>query len=216
MSATQVEVNVKELDAVLADIREQALSGKKTMGHLKWFKDIDGDELDSLMEGHDAVEEVSSAILRAISNDPVAIGATDGTQVISNAKDTFPGGIDDDFVNWGADEASDPTGEIKTKVYELVQDATFAQVFGAFGVPTEKLCLTQSQIVEFCRKHRDKLRTEGCATFFPFQSRGKFFVACVDFDDRGRLEVGVYRFEYGGVWLAGYQRRVVVPQLKTL
>ena len=74
------------------------------------------------------------------------------------------------------------------------------------------MCLTQAQIVEFCRTEKDKL-SQDWYTFFLFKVGGEFFVAFVYFVVGGQLRVGSYRFSRDGVWNAEYRHRIVVPQL---
>ena len=115
--------------------------------------------------------------------------------------------IDKDFIDWGANEQKGKTKKQKVDVLEMIKDATFKQMFDKSQV------LTQEQILYFVKNHKDKLRTEGYATFFLFESKGNFFVAFVGFRFGGRLRVSVYRFGRSGVWYAEYRHRVVVPQL---
>ncbi|HSX24688.1 MAG TPA: hypothetical protein VLG69_01855 [Candidatus Andersenbacteria bacterium] len=212
-------IDTTELDFVLGTLREQALSGEITLDQLRWYSNLTREQRDALMEDEeededdDEQDQAPIDILRPILSS-LTLAATDGTETIPNAASVFTGYIDPDFRNWGADEASGPTAETPVVVHEMVKDTTFAQMFGSLGVPTEQLCMTQSQIIRFCQDHRQHLRTGGYATFFLFKSRGKFFVAVVYFRGDGRLEVGVCQFEYDLVWYADRRRRVVVPQLE--
>ncbi|KKT26652.1 MAG: hypothetical protein UW11_C0007G0001, partial [Parcubacteria group bacterium GW2011_GWA2_43_9b] len=93
------------------------------------------------------------------------------------------------------------------------KDATFSQMFGDLSSDVRRLCLTQHQIKNFVKKHRNWLRTEGYATFFLFESKGHFFVASVDVHSGGRLYVSVRLFGSAHVWDAELRRRLVVPKL---
>ncbi|MEK7125292.1 MAG: hypothetical protein AAB880_00040 [Patescibacteria group bacterium] len=161
-----------------------------------------------------AVEAESRPILRLISGrETLVIDETDGTELIFAAKDMFPGGIDPDFVRWGANEASGPAPATPVAVHELACNATFAQMFGSIPADPNRLCFTQSQILGFVKKHRNWLRTDGYGTFFLFKSQGELFVAGVLFRGRGALDAFVHRFECGSVWFAEYRHRIVLPQL---
>ncbi len=153
--------------------------------------------------------------VRLISNDEALIlGATDGKEVLADAKDVFAY-IDSAFRLWGTDAPGPTTKEMPVQVYELVKDATFAQMFGSISTDPNKLCLTQAQIKDFVKGHRRWLQTDGYATFFLFKSHEHFFVACVYVRvySGGELRVRVLRFERDDVRYAVYRRRVVVPQL---
>lgn len=215
--ATRTNVNVQELDALLATAREKGLSGERTLADFQWFLDLSRDGLDELRgtEQEDTPEETPTDILSLVPTGALTLDVTDGTQIIAHADEVFKAWIDGDFRNYGADEKSGPTLETPVAVYEMAKDATFKQMFTSLGAPREKLCLTQSQIIGYVQKHREHLRKEGYATLFLFKSNGKFFVAGVRFHG-SHLEVFVRQFEYDRVLYAGLRPRVVVPQLETL
>ena len=151
-------------------------------------------------------------ILHLLTEEPLTIGPTDGSEILANADDVFSY-IDPDFRGWKADEPGEATGAVPAKVYELAQNADFAKMFGTLSGDTAKLCLTQAQIKAFVKQHRNWLRTDGYATFFLFKSNGKFFVAVVYFYGVGRLKIDVGHFEDDYVWDAEDRHRLVVPQL---
>jgi hypothetical protein len=141
----------------------------------------------------------------------ILIDACDGKEILADAKDVFKSGIDSDFKNWNTNKPGKNTEETAVQVHEIVKDSTFAQMFGSFGTDLDKLCLTQSQIKNFCKKNPNWLRTDGYATFFLFKVGDQFFVAYVYVDSDGFC-VDVLRFEYVYVWNAVYAPRFVVPQ----
>jgi len=140
---------------------------------------------------------------RLYEAEKIEIGATDGTETFVSPG-LFTGGV------YGVDlsgVAGKPTPATKATVWEMILDGIFAQLFGSLGEARRRW--TQAQVVEFCRLHRDKLRTEGYATFFELEGG---FVASVYVDDDGRLEVDVCHFSDDDVWYAEYRHRIVVPQ----
>ncbi len=156
---------------------------------------------------------IADSVLKLLSfGSPVIIDAVDGSETLSKAKEMFAW-IDSDFIGYGADEVGPATKETPVAVYEMAKDTTFAEIFGSLGQNLDRLCLTQAQIKNFVKKHRNWLRTDGYGTFFLFKSKNNFFVARVGLDSDGGLGVGVGRFEVDSVWYAGYRHRVVVPQL---
>jgi len=141
-----------------------------------------------------------------------------GKRLISEATGVFTGFIDRDFIRYDTNEPGDETPETRCEVYDLVEDADYATMFGSIADNVETICLTQDQIITFCENNPDALSPNG-VTFFPFKSEKKvdegepekaFFVA-----DVGRfgakLEAGVGRFEDDSTWYAEYGYRVVVP-----
>lgn len=136
----------------------------------------------------------------------VEISATDGKETLAEATNVFTGGI------YYAKKrgSSKKTEKTTVTVHEIVKDGTYAQIFG--GGNLKRLCLEESQIVAFCRDHRNLLRTEGYGTFFLFKGEDAwFFIAVVDIDD-GRLRVDVNDFSRCHVWSASSRHRVIVPQ----
>ena len=159
--------------------------------------------------------EIVRGCLKLISGaETITLDSTDGTETIAKAKDTFNGYLDSDFRNWGLDVASQPTKEQKVSVHEMIKDGTFSQIFNGLSANLDSLCLTQAQIINFVKKYRKWLRTEGYGTFFLFKRGEDFFVAYVRVSDDGSLYVRVHKLARGNVWRAGYRHRVVVPQLE--
>lgn len=144
--------------------------------------------------------------MKIISN--VTLKASRGKATIARANDVFAGCVDSDFENWGTDRKEKDAPETELAVCELTEDGTFAQIFSK----PEEMCLTQGQIVEFCRSHKDQLQKDWYA-FFLFKVGDEVFVANVYFVDRGRLGAGVFRFSHGHAWRAEHRRRIVIPQL---
>ena len=183
-------------------------NGNITFEQVKWFNNLSYEQRQALM-GKQIEKEM---ILRLISGaEELKLDAVDGKQTIHDSKGVFVY-IDGDFKNYGANTVGSSTKEISVDVYEMVKNATFAQMFGSLGNDLDKLCLTQHQILNFISKNRNQLRSGGNATFFLFKSGENFFVANVDVNSDG-LHVDVNRFENVGVWDAGRLPRVVVPQL---
>jgi len=150
-------------------------------------------------------------ILRLLKGESPFIDAVNGEETLAQAKDVFSSGIDLDFKKWGTDQPGIATEETPVQVYEMAQDATFAQIFSSLG-DLDKLCLTQHQIKNFCKKHPDCLRSDGFVTFgfvtcFLFKVGNKYFVAHVS-----GLYIYVYRLKDGTVWKAETPHCVVVPQ----
>ena len=150
--------------------------------------------------------------------DTVTLYSCNGSKFIANAKDVFKSYIDSDFKNFDLDKSGAATNETQVSVYEmakskrLTKDATLVQMFTSLNSDLNTLCLSQSQIIDFCEKNADKLHQED-VTFFLFKENNEFFVALVHVHSDG-LSVFVHRLEYGDMWLSSGALRLVVPQLK--
>ncbi len=136
----------------------------------------------------------------------------DGKETLATAKEVFLSGIDRDFEKRGINNAGIATKEQAVNVYEMVEDSTFELMFSSLKADFDKLCLTQAQIKNFCKKHPNWLRKDGYATFFLCKVYEQFFVVVVDEDSDG-LGVRVRRFEDDRVWYAEDPIRMVVPRL---
>ncbi len=131
---------------------------------------------------------------------------------IANAKKVFSY-IDSDFEAWGLNKVSAKADATEFAVLEMEKDGTFKDIFGSISSNLDSMCLTQAQIVEFCKKHKDKLRTEWYGNFFLFKVGDEFFVAGVSVGVDGGLSVDADRFSDDYVWYADVGHRIVVPQL---
>lgn len=158
------------------------------------------------------------AILRLISSagETLVIDPTTGVETILASAGVFAD-IDPNFRAWGVDEPSGPTPATPVMPYELTRDASSRQVFSP---NPDKLCLTQSQILGFGRKHRRQvaeLLRRYSLMLFLFRSKGKRFVAIVSLDSGG-LRAGLGEYDRGGLWrVDGCSRQpcVIIPATVT-
>lgn len=205
---TLEQKSADNLAGLQIDLLQRLRNGNMSWEQIDWWRNLPFEEREKLM-GKQPEREL---ILKLISGiETLVLDACDGKETLAGAKDVFKSGIDDDFKNWGLNKPSVATEKTPVEVHELVKDATFAQMFGSLGTDLDKLCLTQSQIKNFCKKHSKWLRTDGYATFFLFKEGDQFFVAYVHVISDG-LCVPVLRFEYGDVWDAVHALRFVIPQ----
>lgn len=153
-----------------------------------------------------------SKFVELLSIPDLVIESLDGRKTIAEAGDIFKSYLDSDFKNWGLDNFSEKTEEAPVQVYEMVQNASFSQMFKSLSNNLDDLRLTQHQIINFCEKYPNNFRQDGYGDFFLFKENDEYFVAFVCVDSGG-LIVLVNRFEDGCVWSAGDRLRVVVPQL---
>ena len=170
--------------------------------------------------------EEGNEYLRCLSvgNHPI-VKACDGSKTFSKAKDVFPGWIDSDFVSWNANGNGVATPKMFTPVFEQIKDGTFGQILGidvnnlfnpnfADIKKLRQMIMTPHQIIDFCINNRTWLKSDGSATFFPYESHHRvFFFASVRFSPDGLLGVDVGRFEYSSERGADIRRRFVLSRL---
>ena len=169
-----------------------------------------------------AIKEIKKGgnILKFLAiSEKLSLSKSDGQATIAKAEDVFKSWIDSDFQNWGLNKESKATPETEIEVYEMVKNANFKDIFTSLSDDLNLLCLTQSQIIDFCKKHRNHLRQDGNATLFLTKkdfgkpaTEDNLFVVDVSVGSDG-LRVCVYHFGRAYVWHADYRHRVVVPNL---
>ena len=98
-------------------------------------------------------------------------------------------------------------------VYEAKKNATLEEIFGLLGTDLDKLCLTQAQIKNFCKKYPKWLCKNGDPTFFLFKIENQFFVVYVCVDPEASLYVFADSLKYSRVWFSKNYHRLIVPQL---
>lgn len=157
----------------------------------------------------------------------LTIEALDGKLRIADAKNVFKSYIDPDFKSSELDQYGPATPKMSVTVREIIENATFMQMFTSIGRKLSKLVMTQAQIINFCEKHGDHLCQEGSSTFFLTETKLNFsqklyrflfdrkfgyYVTHVYVSSDG-LDVNVNRLEDDCVWRDGPRRRLVSPQL---
>jgi hypothetical protein len=155
-------------------------------------------------------QDVMNDRLTLISGkEPLVLGPTHGQETLARAADVFRY-IDSNFEHWSCDMAGPPTKEAPVQVFEMVRDSTFQEMFGGFGVPLDRLALTQAQIKQFVKRYPDWLKKGGNGTFFLFKVGNEFIAAAVYLFRDGRLGVRVRRLSLERVFRAQKRHRIVV------
>jgi len=168
--------------------------------------------VESLFEENKTSKENPSITQLISSNEKLMIEALDGKTHIAGAKNVFKSYIDSDFKNFGLNQPGLATAETLVDVSEIVENATFTQIFTSITTDLDKLVLTQNQIIRFCEKHPTWLRQDGYGTFFLIKENNEYFVVSVYVYSNGLLVI-VLRLVSFIVWFGVYRHRVVSPQL---
>ncbi len=98
-----------------------------------------------------------------------------GYSTISQAKDVFPyAGTDIEYRNINNEQKAKK--ETIVNIYESKKGiVSFSQVFNPLNEDLNKLCLTQGQVVNFCRKKSQHL-CQGGPTFFLIKENDEFLI----------------------------------------
>lgn len=151
-----------------------------------------------------------STCLKLISHEEtLLLGPTDGLETLAHAKDLFRY-VDSNFERWNCCAGEPPTTETPVRVYEVVSNSTFQEMFCSLGIPLDRLALTQAQIKQFVRRYREWLKRGGNGTFFLFNTNEEYFVAAVYLFLDGRLGARARRFTLDRVFRAKKGHRLVV------
>lgn len=151
------------------------------------------------------------------SDNVLTIESRGGSATIAKAKKTFTSSIDPRFRSRGFNKLSQATKEINVKVYALMNRRTFIKAYGELSKNLNKnldeLCLSQSQIIYFCKSYPAKMRPERYGrygTFFLFKENGEYFVAKIVKDADG-FNASVLNYYDPKVSYEEYHYLFVVP-----
>ena len=189
------------------DLLSKLRNGNITFDQVKWFNNLTFDQREVLM-GKQSKKVLYPKLLS--ETETLMLDTLDGEETLVTAREVFPSSLDDDFENSSTNKAGIATKETVVDIYKQVLDGTFAQMLASLGTDLDKLCLTQAQIKNFCKKYANWLCTDGYATFFLFKVEDQFFIARVRMYIGG-LRSRVFRFEF--VCPAKNFDRMVVPRL---
>lgn len=206
---TLEQKTAQDLAGLQIDLLSKLRNGNITFEQVEWFRNITFEQREALM----GKQPESALFWKLISGaETLTLDALDGKETLANAKEVFPSGIDSDFKKWGTNKAGIATKEQAVDVCELVRDGTLKKMIRSLGTDLDKLCLTQAQIKNFCRKHPDWLHEGMHETLFLFKVEDQYFVAEV-YESTDGLCLRVLPLSCGNFWHASNSTRLVVPRL---
>ena len=141
-------------------------------------------------------------LARLFKDENIVVGSTTGLETIAES-DIFKGRV---YLDTLPSVSGSPTLVMNVDIYEVGGDGTFVDFFGSFGDGRKRW--QESQVVQFCRDHCDKIRPGSYVTLFELDSG---FVVGILIDDDNRLRAFVRSLSYPAVWQAYYRRRLMVP-----
>ena len=145
---------------------------------------------------------------RLFTEETLVVGPTDG-EPITQAIDVF-GYINCNFKCWRLDVKSPPTKETTLHIFQMIRDGKLHDILESLG-EGKLIFWEESQVVQFCKEHRNRLRPRGGVTFFPIT---KAFVIGVTIMFNDELGANIYRDDRDSpVWHAEHQDRLVIPLL---
>lgn len=166
-----------------------------------------------LSEGEEGLFE------RVYGDEKLLIEATDGKGIITQARDVFTGGIKHSYQELNI-LVQQPTEEVEVIIMNLLMEGMFVSAVKSQAIPLEQLWFTQSQVIAFAKKYKDKLWNGLCGTFLLFKKNSNIFatqdnllVADISMCHDG-LSVFNFKYEYFQFYGGGFGRchRFVYPK----
>ncbi len=160
--------------------------------------------------------ETKNCILKCVSGEEALMVKNNSKEIIAAATKVFAV-IDSEFNSYDLRVCEQENHERRVAVYEMVKgnDLNFEKIFTSFNVSLQKIIMTQSQIIDFCRRHPKHLHKHGLATLFLLEKysglRAEYSVVRVFIGCNGALSIVSASLWDKTIWRGGVRRRVVIP-----
>ena len=154
-----------------------------------------------------------NSVTRLISKEgEIFIDHCDGTKTIASSEDVFDLCIGGNCLKEDFNIISKSTKKIQVSVSEVIKNSTLVHIFGCLDKnhDLDELCLTQHQISDFCRDHRDLLRGDTYGTLFLTKTGVNYYVLHVIMLGGG---LAIHRHHLGDStihWKSACLHRVIV------
>ena len=158
------------------------------------------------------------SILRLISGGSnLRIEALDGKEYIAGSKISLCDSTNvQNFEGWGLNQAGSETPETLFDVTELVGYGTFKEIYLSISNDLEKIVMSQHQIIRFCEKYSEWLRSDTLANYFLIKVKGVYFVISLYMNSSRDLSARVYpiRLEFLNGPSGNRYHRFITPRLR--
>jgi hypothetical protein len=145
---------------------------------------------------------------------PLIIDECSGNEIFKNASDVFD---DRNMANiFELFDCSNSREAVLVEVYGVnkTHHITFQRIFNALSADLNMLCLTEHQIIKFCKKYKSWLSDEDGITNFLFKKNNDYLLAYVYRGSMDQLDLNITHLNYDdNMPLPRKGCRVVVPQL---
>jgi hypothetical protein len=118
---------------------------------------------------------------------------------------------DINFAVYDLNRPEKSTPKTVVQIKKISKSATASVIFESLSSNLDTLCLSQAQIIYFCRNYRSKLSLNG-ATIFLIKEYGRYFAVYVRYTSVG-LRVFVQHLEDNHIWHGEGGYYVVIPQI---
>jgi len=141
---------------------------------------------------------------------PLIIGSTDGSRIITQARDVFTDSISPHFRKWKINKPVGPTNKTIMRAYKITRSTTYTEMFTSIDSDIRSLCMTPHQIIDFCQEYFEwTVEYQGRSTIFLVKSNGFFFVPHVFWNHKG-LSIGINEYSSALDWRPDYNHRLLI------
>jgi len=163
-----------------------------------------------------------SNILKFISvGHNIVIPELFNSRTILGANDTFSS------IGYGFKELSKPLsilprliGPTRTDVFEIVQSAEPEEIFKSLlkNQSIDRLCLSQHQVIDFCKTHRNWLAKDYLTNFFLIKNQEMEITSAnnlsvVAVNGTENLRICRFEFDYKSICSGMFPHRFIVPRI---
>lgn len=155
---------------------------------------------------------VSSSVLQYISDgQEIIIPPCDGREKFGQTKKVFVT-VAKKLTGREVIQNDEPTDATPVAVHQLIDDATFAQMF----LSKEEVLFTEMQIIEFSKVYPNWLQTGDGATFLLFKDNKEITVATIFVNPNKTLWLDYRDFYSSTIWKEKNGHRIVIPKSKNV
>lgn len=190
------------------DYLNKLRSGSLSFNQAKWWNNL-------LYEQRELVMGKSPGNLKLVTEGTgFFIDETDGYEKFTTS-DAF-GHISDfaDYQKVLQSPIHQPKPKTPVNVYKIIKDSKFTQLFGGLSLDLNKLCFTESQIVNFVVKYPFWFNDNKGGTFFLLNLFGKYFIASVYFADgpeKNNIWLRLYKLDLSKPWMEKDNHFLITP-----
>lgn len=214
MSKTLGQYTADDLAGLQIDLMSKLRKGNLLYEEIKWFNNLSDTERSFLFKKHARSRSVLKLITKAMD---LTISATDERKICNTGMDVFAY-IYDKFTDHSHSYEPTKTKPMVVDVYNLIEEATYTEIYSYFYRDLNSLCLTQSQIISFTETHKTLPSDYARQIHFLYRADNQFFVAFIDRIDENKGMPRIFQRPLGDTltWMGKSQDQFVIPRFTTV
>lgn len=195
------------INTILTTIADGTVSIDQAEACVDWFFNLPKDERDEVCQSLQAEEEPVVAL--ASAGKKLRLSPLNGLKRIWRA--SVFSDIDLEFKRFN--QKGNPTFTTEVVVYEVLQPTTLSALLDSLHHDTERLCLTQHQVLNFVSMYRLWLQKDGDATYFLFKTISSYRVMNIRIIGEDYIKAYFVPFDGNIPWHVNERSRIVVPKV---